>query len=1546
MIRNTLKAVLIVQICFRSILFAVLPVADGLVMHLDADSISSVANGGAIGTWADQSGSGNDAIQTNSSYRPIYMAESSVFAKPVVRFNGVDDFMDLNENMVNVGSFTLFIVAQFDNTQNGGDQYLVSAQPGGSSDTRLRIVWDTMPSPDRFNMRAGSSEPLPSWTVAADTNPHLFVLTSEMSGYLDGTYLGSTSNTSTLTPTALNLGSYGGDVSTRKGFFRGDIAEVILFNRVLSQEENNRVGYYLAEKYELETGYVFPPVVMNPDPENGTLNISPDALLKWDASEELSSPAFDVYLETDSQGLRLVSSGQSQTEFDPLQAGVLPYGKEIKWRVDVVGVPEPGPVWSFTTHLEPLVSLMSDLNWDSVVDMSDLCLLAAEWLSAGDGRADIEPDSHVDMKDYSKLSSEYQKEAVLPSCYVVSQGQPRDFSLFVHGTAASIVTSPDDYTVCHIAADLLADDIERVCGIKPQITSQLTGLTDQAVFVGTLGKSSLIDSLVASGKLDVSDVAGQWETFVLQVVDQPVQGVEKGLFIVGSDRRGTAFGVFDLSEKMGVSPWTWWADVPVKHRDAIIIQNGRYQDGPPSVKYRGIFINDEDWGLHPWSRNTYSPEDGYIGPKTYRKVFELLLRMKANYLWPAMHECTKAFNAFEENKIIADEYAIVMGSSHCEQMLRNNVWEWYRWSPSDGSSWGDWDWCTNSAKITEYWQDRVEVNAPYENIYTLGMRGIHDSGMPCSGASDAEKTQAMSDEIFPAQRQMLANWVNPDPSKVPQIFCPYKEVLDLYNMNMQVPDDVTLVWPDDNHGYIRRLSNSSERTRSGHSGIYYHFSYLGPPNDFLWLCSTPPALIWEEMKKAYDYGADRVWVFNVGDIKPAEIGIDFALRLGWDVNVYDQTNIQTYLEQWAWRQFGVEHKKEIAEILVEYYRLGQARKPEHMTAGGAVFSMTHYNDEMQNRIDAYQSIEDKAEAIYQSLSDVYKDAFYELVLYPVRGASLMNQKILYAQKSIRYASQGRVSANQYAAMSQNAYQQIITETAFYNKSVANGKWRDMMSYRPLGRSVFDMPAVSTVDPVSGASMGVVLEGQMSEINSDESVLSFSDDFSDGQAEGWLSINADRWQVRPNGSRMEYAINTSDYSNLSGNRLGELSLVAGQMYENFNFRCLARSCDSFSSNGSADFAIVFGYIDAMNYNCLIMSSSGSNSQLFRVVAGTRSLIQSVGVPIPDNAFHVLEVEKNASELIIRYNGQAVLTLSELFASGLIGVGSYNDAAAFTEIEITPQESSSDKLPVFDVFTQNKHFIDIFNKGDASFAWTAVPSASWILLDQSSGTLATEQRIWVRVDWDQVPVGQSSGTIEIAGAGSNETINLTLFNPASPRPEELNGFVESNGYVSIEAEHYTNRMDRSNAGWRKISTLGRSGDTMTILPTTASSQEQISDIIANSPVLEYQVYLWEAGASKVQLHCIPTHAITSEHGLRYAVAFDNQTPQIVDYDTVEWSSQWTLNVLQGVAVSQSSHTVSQPGSHTLKIWMVDPGVVIDKIVIGNAPTSHLGPPETAI
>ena len=1170
---------------------------------------------------------------------------------------------------------------------------------------------------------------------------------------------------------------------------------------------------------------------------------------------------------------------------------------------------------------------------------------------------DINSDDKVDIDDSSLLSSDYKQGNMLIGNYVTSKVNINDFNIFANGTISTIVTDSDDFKVCHLAADILAGDIELVCGTKPQVTQELAGLSGHVIFVNTLGKSKLVDKLVAEGKIDTSDILGQWETFILQVVDNPMPGIDKGLFIIGSDRRATAFGAFDLSESMGVSPWHWWADVPVKHRNNIVVKNGRYKQGPPSVKYRGIFINDEDWGLHPWARDNYAPEDQHIGPKTYKAVFELLLRMKANYIWPGMHECTKAFNAFPENKLIADDYAIVIGSAHCEQMLRNNVWEWYKWQPADGSARGDWDWCTNSDHIVEYWKSRVQETAPFESMYTLGMRGVHDSDMPCSGSTTQQKAQKMRDELLPIQRQMLIDYVNPDPTQIAQIFCPYKEVLDLYDIGLNLPDDVSMLWPDDNYGYIRRLSNSQERERSGGSGVYYHISYLGNPHDFLWLCTTPPSLIWEEMSKAYEYNARDVWIVNVGDIKPGEMCTEFFLDLAWDINKWDIQTQDKYIEHWAWREFGPKYKKDISKLMLEFYRLGQARKPEHMgwptewpelIASEPEYSVIHYGDETQKRIDDYKQIETKATEIYESLSDAYKDSFYELVLYPVRSASLMTQKYLYSQKSRHYAAQGRISANTYAQLAIDAHNAIIEETRVYNKELADGKWDGMMSWNPRGYlPVYGEPKVLTVAPAYGAKMGVVLEGQVADISviSSGSTEPFADDFVDGVADGWNAYPGNLWQVIQNGELFEYRINTSNYSNQSGDSLGAISIVDDRVYDNFHMTCLARSLDSFSSNPASDLAIVFGYVDEFNYSYIVWSADGVNTALHRITNGVRSTLKTGSVAIPDNGFHSIDIQKTLSGLSVTYDGQVVFVTSENFAAGKIGVGSYNDSAAFTAINVESLTTDATTLPEFNVFTKESYFVDIFNKGDTKFRFSATPSADWIKLDKRSGSIIIDQRVQVSIDWNNAPLGESLEKIEVTGAGSSVSFNVKVSNPVSPRPESMDGFVESNGYVSIEAENYTNKIDRENTSWQKIPSLGRTGDTMAVVPAMTDSMD-IFKLKEKSPVLEYKVNFLTTGIKDVVVYSIPTHAVTSEHGLRYAVAFDNQTPKLVDYDALEWASEWNDNVMRGAAISKSVHTVPQAGEHTLKIWMVDPGVVLDKIVIGETKPSYLGPPETKI
>jgi hypothetical protein len=616
-----------------------------------------------------------------------------------------------------------------------------------------------------------------------------------------------------------------------------------------------------------------------------------------------------------------------------------------------------------------------------------------------------------------------------PLSLVDAAASASDFPLVANGRAAVIVTDKADAEVVRVAADMLAGDVARVTGVKPAVETAASAPRGPVVILGTLGKSALIADLVKRGQLDVRALAGTWESFVIQTVPAPYPGVPVALVIAGSDRRGTAYGAVTLSEAIGISPWVWWADVAPAHRANLVLSAGRCVEGPPSVKYRGIFLNDEDWGLEPWAAKTFEPEAGNIGPKTYAKICELLLRLKANTLWPAMHPCTKAFNAFPENRLVADRYGIVMGSSHCEPLLRNNVDEW------NSQSRGEWNYQTNRDGVLKYWEERLKENGRFENLYTLGMRGVHDGAMPFKGTR-AQKVSLM-ERILADQRGLLANFVNPNVAQTPQVFIPYKEVLSVYQTGLKVPDDVTLVWPDDNHGYMRRLSTPAEQKRGGGSGIYYHVSYWGAPEDYLWLCTTPPALIWEEMRKAYDHGARRLWLLNVGDIKPAEIDTEFFFRLAWNIDAWKEDAQPAFLAAWAHRTFGPEHASEIAAILDEYYRLNFATKPEHLLQ--AKFT-TNY-DEIGRRLARFQALVARTDALFEKMPAAQRDAFYELVVYPVRASALMNEKILADDP----------------AAARKAYEGIQAETAFFNTKVAGGKWRGIMSANPRNRPVFRAP---------------------------------------------------------------------------------------------------------------------------------------------------------------------------------------------------------------------------------------------------------------------------------------------------------------------------------------------------------------------------------------------------------------------------------------------------------------------------------------------------------
>ncbi len=642
---------------------------------------------------------------------------------------------------------------------------------------------------------------------------------------------------------------------------------------------------------------------------------------------------------------------------------------------------------------------------------------------------------------------------------------------------AQLVVRSNEKLVVYTAIDLFARDIFSVSGRNPEIKSSSN--SPYQIKVGTLGLNPDFDQECTANGIVIDSLKGKWEAYLIKVIQKKNKYV---LYIVGSSPRGTAYGIMELSRMIGVSPWIWWADVHPQKKEVIELPANLLIEDAPKIKFRGIFLNDEDWGLKPWASETFEPETGDIGPKTYSKIFELLLRLKANAVWPAMHECTRAFFTFPGNVKMADKYGIWVGSSHCEPMLRNNVDEWHRWSPSSGER-GAWNFDENPEQIKEYWKQRIDTTANYDGIYTVGMRGIHDGGMP-GGKNIQEKVQIL-DRVFKAQRGILEQVTGKEVNTIPQIFCPYKEVLDVYKAGAEVPDDVTIMWADDNNGYIRQLSDRNEQKRSGGAGVYYHISYFGRPHDYLWLHSIPVSLIWEEMNKAYQTNAKNVWIVNVGDIKPNEIGTDFFLDMAWNPEKYSPENLNAYYTEFAKTQFGEKHAAQTGGILRKYFQLGFSRKPEHLGWNRVLrntpvkdpeFSLFNYGDEVMQRIDAYDQLEKEAEALYHRMPADLQDAFFELVYYPVKGASEMNKKVLYAYKSRVYAQQRRSNANIYAEKANEAFETIKRETEKYNNEIAGGKWENMMSYHPRDLPVFDMPEVGRYEPISEKTGGIVPEG--------------------------------------------------------------------------------------------------------------------------------------------------------------------------------------------------------------------------------------------------------------------------------------------------------------------------------------------------------------------------------------------------------------------------------------------------------------------------------------
>lgn len=651
--------------------------------------------------------------------------------------------------------------------------------------------------------------------------------------------------------------------------------------------------------------------------------------------------------------------------------------------------------------------------------------------------------------------------------YVVQQsGSDDNFRLVHEGESADIYISAEDHAGVLRAANDLQADIGRVTGCCPRITHDNKLLSGHAVIVGTIGKSPVIDALITEGKLDTNGVKDKWESFVIQTVANPLPGIEQGLIIAGSDKRGTIFGIYDISEKIGVSPWYWWADVPCARYEALYVTPGTYKQGEPSVKYRGIFLNDEGPSLMAWVRANYRD----FTHEFYEKIFELLLRLKANYLWPAMWD-----NTFYEddplNAEVADRYGIVIGTSHHEPMMRpHGDWKKHKEGP--------WDYSMNEEVIYRFWEEGIRRGRNYESIVTLGMRGDGDEAM--SGHLTFEEKITLLEKIVSDQRKIIAEQTGRDTAEVPQLWALYKEVQDYYEHGMRVPDDITLLWSDDNHGNLRRVPTPEERERSGGAGIYFHLDYVGGPRSYKWINTVPIPKIWEQMHKAYEYGADRIWIVNVGDLKPMKFPMEYFLRMAWDISQFTKDNAGESTVEWAKRQFGAKYGEAVAEILTGYTKFNGRVKPELLNAV-ELYSLTDYK-EAERAGAELSTIASKAEQLYEALPEPLRNAFFQLALYPVQASAQMLELHLQAARSRLYARQGRRTANIAAREAELLFEADRELTLAYNQMLSQGKWNHLMDQTHIGYTYWNQPPVNAmpktgmVDAQEYFEMGVAVEG--------------------------------------------------------------------------------------------------------------------------------------------------------------------------------------------------------------------------------------------------------------------------------------------------------------------------------------------------------------------------------------------------------------------------------------------------------------------------------------